>query len=743
MKTLLLLTVPFLAFSQSAIDYSTQVKNGPIYSDASPASATLQSLCVGGTTLSVTRRWTALSSQTLPCNMAFNGGVIQPASGQKITITGTLSGPAVKLLDGSAGGSFLINAQNSGPLPVEWSGAVGDGSTDDLAVIQNFINWNSTCSGVACTATNPIRFGCKIYKISATLGFYNTVANYELFGQKYVGCSQGQTTIAYYGDNTHYGIISIGAFLRMQDIQVLDMNASGWTAAIDYTGISGIGYSSVGVMDHVWLNCNGYPGNGLDIGNGGSQADQLSLTGQSAIQNCYSGIGLNNTYNPNSVSINAFGLSMNNNFIHIKGGSSTNLNVFGGELDNGSIMLWPGLGGDYVFKGLRSENNARQIWTAAAAGIATQSVHMDGLLVPAVYDQRPVTTTTASASASNITLTVGTLVNGAVQYTCGDYIQIAGAGTAGGVLHTEIVGCASPTSVTISPAIVTSVTGSALSLDTISTAYPQDQFVFAQEGPYTIEHGLFGYYQSGSLFPYTVSYNPRAAIRLESNSWQGIGTLVNGPYGDGLTPGANVILHNNIIDSLPAQGGPYHMFEWSGNIPGITLIPTETGVNNAIVSGPNLTGAGQMFFLPPLSSGLTVQIALAHSLQAGANTFVYGSWGYYTSGGTISGTGTCIVTFASGVTGTFPAVSGVITAGAPLTPTASNLGSITNYTSGTLSNGSATCSGTATLYASMGARQSILSHFGSFGNITNAYTSGAPVTLTYSGGGGVWLDTSQ
>jgi hypothetical protein len=52
------------------------------------------------------------------------------------------------------------------------------------------------------------------------------------------------------------------------------------------------------------------------------------------------------------------------------------------------------------------------------------------------------------------------------------------------------------------------------------------------------------------------------------------------------------------------------------SVPGSNFVVNETGANNAIV------GSGQYSCMPRIY-GLTVQVALAHSLQAGANTFNY------------------------------------------------------------------------------------------------------------------------
>lgn len=116
------------------IDYGTQLKGQPIYTDATPNSSTLATLCTtaGVATVAITRTWT-INTQTVACPLQFNGGYIKPNSGQ--TVTFTVAGwNGNKVCDLSLGGSCIIYTASGSVYPRMW-GAAGDGTTNDSAAI--------------------------------------------------------------------------------------------------------------------------------------------------------------------------------------------------------------------------------------------------------------------------------------------------------------------------------------------------------------------------------------------------------------------------------------------------------------------------------------------------------------------------------------------------------------------------------------------------------------------------------
>lgn len=162
MRKWLLLLCAVSAFGQTQVDYTRQIKNGPLFSDGN-ADAPLAQSCstVGGGTLAVTKHWTAMQSVTLPCTIQFTGGSIQPASGQTVTLNPNfICGTYQKCFDLSAGGNIAFTS-SPGTMLVTWCGAVADGVTDNYAAIMGCYNALPVSTGrLTTTATGqPIRSG--------------------------------------------------------------------------------------------------------------------------------------------------------------------------------------------------------------------------------------------------------------------------------------------------------------------------------------------------------------------------------------------------------------------------------------------------------------------------------------------------------------------------------------------------------------------------------------------------------
>lgn len=100
-------------------------------------------------TLLVSVSWTSLPTQTCAANLLFllgntGAATLQPASGQTLTLTGTITAPETQIFDPSLGTIALGTKMSQ--VPVEWYGAVGDSNggvgsgTDNTAAFQACVN---------------------------------------------------------------------------------------------------------------------------------------------------------------------------------------------------------------------------------------------------------------------------------------------------------------------------------------------------------------------------------------------------------------------------------------------------------------------------------------------------------------------------------------------------------------------------------------------------------------------------
>ena len=73
---------------------------------------------------------------TASCHILFYpNGIIQPASGQTVTLTGTITAALQQIFDLSLGGTVNLNASTPALYP-QWWGAKGDGATNDTSAIR-------------------------------------------------------------------------------------------------------------------------------------------------------------------------------------------------------------------------------------------------------------------------------------------------------------------------------------------------------------------------------------------------------------------------------------------------------------------------------------------------------------------------------------------------------------------------------------------------------------------------------
>jgi hypothetical protein len=126
--------------------------------------------------LLVGKAWTALTTQSCAAPITFTeSGSLQPASGQTITLTGTVTAGSYQIFDISASGLFAVGPHTQEVLAT-WFGATGGGSVDDTAAIQAAINSRSTSGGT-------IRLLAGTYKTSAAITI--TTTGTILVGQEF------------------------------------------------------------------------------------------------------------------------------------------------------------------------------------------------------------------------------------------------------------------------------------------------------------------------------------------------------------------------------------------------------------------------------------------------------------------------------------------------------------------------------------------------------------------------------
>lgn len=120
-----------------------------------------------GATLAVSLRWNTLLTQTLSCPLFFlAGGVIQPASGQTITTSSTVTAACgEQIFDYSAGGSVSLAFPSAGSCP-QWFGAKGDGVTSDTTAFANYV----TAVGNGGTLHLPQRATCYVAHLTLRNG---------------------------------------------------------------------------------------------------------------------------------------------------------------------------------------------------------------------------------------------------------------------------------------------------------------------------------------------------------------------------------------------------------------------------------------------------------------------------------------------------------------------------------------------------------------------------------------------
>lgn len=226
------------------------------------------------------------------------GGIMTPASGQTLTLTGSFDGAITQHFDLSAGGSVDLSGAIVGPMPVQWWGVVGDGSTSNSSTLpaafaaaaarhgELYAPCGTYLFGAELTISAPMTFRgdgaadapCTILKKTAdVIGIhvqsganFTKLLNFSMTSTAGSGASDGIAVGD--ADNTN------GAGeVRIQDVTVSSQKGNGIN----------IRNGNSGVIDHAFMNANG--GHGLTISSQQTSVDNTNLW------RIYSASAINNT----------------------------------------------------------------------------------------------------------------------------------------------------------------------------------------------------------------------------------------------------------------------------------------------------------------------------------------------------------------------------------------------------------------------------------------------------------------
>lgn len=549
---------------------------------------------IGTTTISV--------NITIPKNVTLDlpqGSILSIDSGKTLTINGGVRGSLSSHFTGSGSVVFGANASVSEVYP-QWWGALADGSNDDTAAIQSALD---ACKGVnngswwvsACSVLLPTGN----YKTTAPLKMYANTAAGGYSGMKLCGVSKYATEISYSGSSSSSAIRMIGLQQKVCDLHLL--NVSGWLDGIQYDGDSGVGISTGGKIQDVWIEGDSKAGNGITTGRTTFQADQLDID-HVYISGLISGRGVQ-TLDSNSLSINLISPTISHCWIGVQTATTSNLTIHGGELDDNDVNWIPGSGSNFTVNSVRSEGSKHSLVTAS--GSFPQAVSVTGYQLASDYatENSP---TRQAATGTNTDSTHVTL--SAASVTWGDWITIAGAGAAGALLHTHVASMTDPTHIVLDvAAISTNVVGATVLLD---ASVDQNNFSENGGGPYNHIGNYFNI-STGALF----------------NQANGPQNFIGNGWAENIPNPFNIALGS--LSTYPAKAS------WTGNYyngsPSTLMIDrTHTGQPARLYFG-TVGGANNALTITgnePLTSGLTLTLFLApYSLQAGANTLNYNGHG--------------------------------------------------------------------------------------------------------------------
>lgn len=473
--------------------------------------STAAGACASTKTVAVTSSalWAALSTMTCAAPLWFPTGAgvsIAMAANQVFTKTaGSITAAAnQKIFDTSASGSAVRFATGVAECSWPgWFGSTGDSSHDDTAGIIAAKTAAETTAGTP-SSTAPVCFLPGNYKLTSRV-------TWDAWGQVVRGGgSYGGTFITWAGSSSEYPFVITGFHNHFSDIAIQQpaISPGGWAYGIDYEG-------SQAQFDNVRIDCNLGAGSGLSLSRVlATQSDQLLLN-KSFLGNCPLGYGFDNRFNQNSLSITLVNPTIIGNFVGAIVNTGTNVTFVGGEYDYNVLNFNPFAGSNMqVIGAARSEHSFRTAFSSA--GSFPQNAHIQGSQWGAINTTRSGITAAISALSSSVVFSAGGASGGMAP---GDCITIAGAGVAGGILHTCIGNYTDATHMSLDDAAGTTVTAGAVALD---GAAQQDTIFFRGGGQYVIDNNLFG---GGDGYTVTV---PNGGIQISNNDWNG---TVTNPLG--------------------------------------------------------------------------------------------------------------------------------------------------------------------------------------------------------------------
>lgn len=536
--------------------------------------------------LTISLAWLSQSTETLGAAIQFfQGGSIQPASGQTVTLTGAITAePYQQIFNISSGGKIHISPGITQSVTPQNFGAVEDGSTDDTTKVQAAMD--SVCWSGYCNTSVLLLANSTGYKTTAQLNGYSASQGYAAL---HLGCAMsGDTrcTINYYGPNTSAALRTIGKFDIIENISIVDQNATGWVAGWQYDGSASTpnAISTNGHASNLWIDCNSYAGDGMQGEPGHYQADQLQADNLT-VHNCLYGSTINIAFS-NALAYLFNKPSLVNSHIGVTMATGTTATIVGGEIDEMDVNWMPNIGTQLTVLGGRSENSKRQFYWGSV-GAANQNFTLVGFQVNNFIATRPATTGTLTGGTGTITLSVP-------GFTLGDNISIAGAGAGATACTKQITGIDTTLLIaTLSNTCPTGVSGAAV---TYNSGAQQDQFIANAAGGYAFEGNFFG--GPDSTHPVTFYSNPNfpsPGWSFINNSWRGLASAspagcTSNMFGANPTP-SNTILGANQCDNEAEVSGPYTM---SNGVPVTvqTLTANSTTWDLSKSTANNVTNTG-------------------------------------------------------------------------------------------------------------------------------------------------------
>lgn len=238
--------------------------------DANFATLPLACAAAGTGTLYLTRTWSALTTQSIACNIqALANGIIKPASGQTVTLTKSFDGDLTQHFDLSAGGA--VSLQKVGVVWPDWFGAKpynfgGSGSTFDNAVALTGLISALPQGGTIKFSTTPSGYAWYFGSSFSTASLTNST--FQILGQGVgAGCGTSGTCLVFAA-----GVSGVKLLARGSPLTNI------WVHSLS----SGSG-SDVGVtLGNSWLYLNNVGVDGFgkhNISNEGNNIDNSTIQG--------------------------------------------------------------------------------------------------------------------------------------------------------------------------------------------------------------------------------------------------------------------------------------------------------------------------------------------------------------------------------------------------------------------------------------------------------------------------------